>query len=219
MNNSETNNQVQLIGEVVKEFSFSHEILGEKFFTTLIKVPRLNDKFDIIPIMVSERLVDMSWEWTDSCLRITGQFRSRNRRTESGRNKLELFFFATDAEALESMESVSDRDRNIIRLDAYICKEPIYRETPLGREIADVLLAVNRMYGKTDYLPSICWGRSARFASKLAVGTHVAIVGRIQSRTYMKAQEDGSAKECTAWEVSVQTIRLVEDEKGGQAEC
>ena len=155
------NNQVTVMGEVVSNFSYSHEIYGEGFYMVDIKCTRLSDSFDIIPVMVSERLLDVTASYVGMLLCVNGQFRSYNRHEER-KNRLVLSVFAREVKFIEEMEESSKT--NQIYLDGYICKEPVYRKTPLGREIADLLLAVNRPYGKSDYIPCICWGRNARYA-------------------------------------------------------
>lgn len=208
MNIREENNRAKITGEVINNFTFSHEAYGEKFFTTTVRVPRLSSTWDIIPVMVSDKLVDVSADWVGSWIRITGQFRSNNKRQPDGRTKLELFVFALTAEPVTDWKKMSAEDVNSITLDGYFCKKPIWRKTPLGRYITDVLVAVNRAYNKSDYIPCICWGRNASYASRFDVGTHCVIEGRIQSRAYMKTLENGSTEERMAWEISVQTIQL-----------
>ena len=197
------NNQVTVMGEIVSDFSYSHEIFGEGFYMVDVKVKRLSESYDIIPVMVSERLLDVTGNYIGAYICVNGQFRSYNRHEER-KNRLVLSVFAREVEFLEDLEESSRT--NQIFLDGYICKEPIYRRTPLGREIADVLLAVNRPYGKSDYIPCICWGRNARFAGKLSVGEHVAVWGRIQSREYQKKISEVETETKTAYEVSIGKI-------------
>lgn len=177
------NNQVTMIGEIVSEFEFSHEVYGEGFYLVDISVSRLSDSVDYIPLMVSERLVDVTQSYIGETISVSGQFRSYNRHEEK-KNRLILSVFVRELEFVDEIED--DIKSNQIYLDGYICKEPIYRKTPLGREIADLLVAVNRSYGKSDYIPCICWGRNARYASSFEVGSHVEVYGRIQSREYIK---------------------------------
>lgn len=172
------NNQVTMIGEIVSEFEFSHEVYGEGFYLVDISVSRLSDSVDYIPLMVSERLVDVTQSYIGETISVSGQFRSYNRHEEK-KNRLILSVFVRELEFVDEIED--DIKSNQIYLDGYICKEPIYRKTPLGREIADLLVAVNRSYGKSDYIPCICWGRNARYASSFEVGSHVEVYGRIQS--------------------------------------
>ena len=156
------NNQVSVSGEIVSGFTFSHEVFGEGFYMVDILVRRLSDSADLIPVMISERLIDVNADYIGQIIYVTGQFRSFNRHEEK-KNRLVLSVFVRELEFLEELQE--DMKSNQIFLDGYICKEPIYRKTPLGREIADLLIAVNRSYGKSDYIPCICWGRNARFAS------------------------------------------------------
>lgn len=201
------NNQVQIVGEIVSGFAFSHEVYGEGFYVMDISVKRLSDSYDIIPAMVSERLIDVTQDYRGEMIQIFGQFRSYNRHEEK-KNRLVLSVFARE---ISFVEEENDKVKsNQIFLDGYICKNPVYRRTPLGREIADMLLAVNRPYGKSDYIPCICWGRNARFASGFEVGGHVQIWGRIQSREYVKKLEDDTAEKRVAYEVSVSKLEYLD---------
>ena len=203
------NNQVTIAGEIMGGFTFSHDVFGEGFYVMDISVGRLSDSNDIIPIMVSERLVDVKKDYTGMYTVINGQFRSYNRHEEN-RNRLVLSVFAREIEVLE--EPAGEVRPNYIFLDGYVCKPPIYRKTPLGREIADVLLAVNRPYGKSDYIPCICWGRNARFAESFRVGEHIQIWGRIQSREYQKKISETEFEKRIAYEVSVSKLECVSEE-------
>ena len=186
------NNQAAVMGKIISGFTFSHEIFGEGFYMMDVEVARLSESYDIIPVMVSERLIDVDANYEGEYVSIYGQFRSYNRHEER-RNKLILSVFARE-----------------IYLDGYICKEPVYRKTPLGREIADVLLAVNRPYGKSDYIPCICWGRNARYAGSFEVGAHCAVWGRIQSREYMKKLSEDQLEKRIAYEVSVSKLERMD---------
>ena len=200
------NNQVTVMGEVVSRFTFSHEIFGEGFYMVDIRVPRLSESYDTIPVMISERLLDITQDYLGMLLCVNGQFRSYNRHEER-KNRLVLSVFAREVEFIGQLEE--SFKTNQIYLDGYICKEPIYRKTPLGREIADLLLAVNRPYGKSDYIPCICWGRNARFANHFRVGERCAIWGRIQSREYMKKLDEEHVEKRVAFEVSVSKLELI----------
>lgn len=202
------NNQVTIMGEIVSNFTFSHEIFGEGFYMVDLKVDRLSESADIIPLMVSERLIDVTEDYQGYFVCVNGQFRSYNRHEER-KNRLVLSVFAREIEFVEAIEESAKT--NQIYLDGYICKAPIYRKTPLGREIADLLLAVNRPYGKSDYIPCICWGRNARFASGFSVGERCEIWGRIQSREYMKKIDEDSLEKRVAFEVSVSKLELKEE--------
>lgn len=205
-----TNNQVTIAGEVVSEFTFSHEVYGEHFYIVNIAVCRLSNSYDVIPVMVSERLIDVTSDYRGCVLQVSGQFRSYNRHEEN-RNRLVLSVFAREA-VLASQEDEDEQNPNHIFLDGYVCKHPVYRKTPLGREIADVLLAVNRPYGKSDYIPCICWGRNARFADKFEVGSHIQIWGRIQSREYQKKIAEDKYEKRVAYEVSVSKLEYIAEE-------
>lgn len=202
------NNQVTIMGEVASAFSFSHEVFGEGFYMVDVSVKRLSNSRDLIPVMISERLIDVSQDYTGEFLMVTGQFRSYNRHEEQ-KNRLVLSVFAREAAFIE--EEPDGAKTNNILLDGYICKLPVYRKTPLGREIADLLLAVNRPYGKSDYIPCICWGRNARFASAFEVGERVQLIGRIQSREYVKKLSETETEKRTAYEVSVSKLECCED--------
>ncbi|MBU9739674.1 MULTISPECIES: single-stranded DNA-binding protein [Diplocloster] len=201
------NNQVTIIGEIISDFSFSHEVFGEGFYMVDVNVRRLSDSYDCIPLMVSERLIDVTRDYRGESIQVAGQFRSYNRHEEK-KNRLVLSVFVRELEFIS--EEVENAKTNQIFLDGYICKPPVYRKTPLGREIADLLLAVNRPYGKSDYIPCICWGRNARYASGFEVGGHVEIWGRIQSREYMKKIDENDAEKRIAYEVSVSKLEYIE---------
>ena len=197
------NNQVTIMGKVATELSFSHEVFGEGFYMVEVEVKRLSNSEDRIPLMISERLIDVTQDYTGEYIMVHGQFRSYNRHEEQ-KNRLVLSVFVREISFME--EEPDGTKTNSIWLDGYICKEPIYRKTPLGREIADLLLAVNRPYGKSDYIPCICWGRNARYASGFEVGEHVQLLGRIQSREYVKRISDTETEKRVAYEVSVSKL-------------
>lgn len=201
------NNQVVIMGKIASQFTFSHQVFGEGFYLVDVLVRRLSDSEDRIPIMVSERLVDVSQDYEGEYIQISGQFRSYNRHEEK-KNRLVLSVFAREISFVEEEDEAMKS--NQIFLDGYICKPPVYRKTPLGREIADLLVAVNRPYGKSDYIPSICWGRNARYASAFQVGGHVLVWGRIQSREYMKKINETETEKRIAYEVSVSKLEYVD---------
>ena len=201
------NNQVSIIGEIASGFTFSHEVFGEGFYMLDVLVKRLSDSLDRIPVMISERLIDVTQDYQGEYIQITGQFRSYNRHEEK-KNRLVLSVFAREVTFVE--EENDKVKTNQIFLDGFICKPPVYRKTPLGREISDMLVAVNRPYGKSDYIPCICWGRNARLTSGFAVGGHVQVWGRIQSREYMKKLEGDITEKRIAYEVSVSKLEYME---------
>lgn len=212
------NNYLTLVGKVTGEKKFSHEIYGESFYVFNLEIPRLSGNSDIIPITVSERLLQEETLQEGKKLLIKGQFRSYN-SYENEKNRLILTVFAKDIVELEENE-VEEEENEIVKketitnevvLVGYICKKPIYRQTPFGREISDILLAVNRAYNKSDYIPCIAWGRTARFCQNLEVGSQVKIVGRVQSRTYEKKHEDGSVETRIAYEVSIGSLEVIEE--------
>ena len=209
------NNYLTLVGKVTGEKRFSHEIYGERFFTFNLSIPRLSGNADIIPVTTSERLINDEMLTEGNKLLIKGQFRSYN-SYENEKNKLVLTVFAKDVQEVEEDETSEENEivkkemtTNEVVLIGYVCKKPIYRQTPFGREIADLLLAVNRAYNKSDYIPTIAWGRNARFCQNLEVGTQVKIVGRVQSRIYEKKYEDGTVEEKIAYEVSICSLELI----------
>ena len=202
--NYEKNNIAHISGEVKEEPKFSHLILGEGFYDIAVEVPRLSEEFDTVPVTISERLIENIK--TGDKISIDGQFRSYN-KLEDGRSKLILTLFAKELSDID--ESVNP---NTISLTGFLCKQPIYRTTPFGREICDVLIAVNRAYNKSDYIPCIAWGRNARFVKNLEVGQKVNLQGRIQSRNYQKKHDDQTIENKVAYEVSISSICTCDDE-------
>ena len=200
------NNRVSVIGVVVSGFEFSHEVFGESFYIMELSVNRLSDQSDTIPVMISERLIDINQDYRGRTMEAIGQFRSYNRH-EGTRNRLVLSVFVREYHFMEAFTDYTKT--NQIMLDGYICKPPVYRKTPLGREIADLLVAVNRPYSNRDYIPCIAWGRTARFCENMEVGTEIKLIGRVQSRTYEKKYEDGTSQMKTAYEVSVASLEVV----------
>ena len=210
------NNHLSLIGKVTSDKTFSHETYGEKFYSFDLEVVRLSENSDIIPITISERLLPEVNLAIGTKLAIDGQFRSYN-NYENEKNRLILTVFAKDVvEVKDETEEQDPKATNEIVLVGYLCKKPIYRQTPFGREIADILLAVNRAYNKSDYIPCIAWGRNARFCQNVEVGTEVKITGRIQSRRYEKKFEDGSSQTRVAYEVSVSSMEIVEQDENAE---
>ena len=212
------NNYLTLVGKVTGEKKFSHEIYGERFYIFNLEIPRLSGNSDIIPITISERLIKEDTLQAGKKLLVKGQFRSYN-SYENEKNRLILTVFAKDVAELE--ENSEEEENEMVKKDiitnevvlvGFICKKPIYRQTPFGREISDILLAVNRAYNKSDYIPCIAWGRNARFCQNLEVGTQVKVVGRIQSRMYEKKHEDGTIENRVAYEVSVGSLEIIEEE-------
>lgn len=218
------NNYLTLVGKVTGEKNFSHEIYGERFYTFSLEIPRLSGNADIIPITISERLFKEEDLQEGKHLLVKGQFRSYN-SYENEKNRLILTVFAKDVMEVEEKEDEEENEMakkdvitNEVVLVGYLCKKPIYRQTPFGREISDLLLAVNRAYNKSDYIPCIAWGRNARFCQNLEIGSQVKIVGRVQSRTYEKKYEDGTVETRVAYEVSVGSLEVIEEKKDEQTE-
>lgn len=207
------NNRTYILGKVAKKPVFSHEICGEGFYLFYIEVLRKSGSTDTLPVIVSERLISINRLDVDRTVVINGQIRSYNKHTDNEEHShLILSVFAREIDVLEDVEINSDAN-NAVEIVGHLCKPPIYRKTPLGREIADILVAVNRPYGKSDYIPCIAWGRNARFAGGLEVGSHLQICGRVQSREYTKKIGEEEVEKRVAYEVSVSKIDLVEDEE------
>ena len=214
--NLSENNHLVLVGKVTSDKTYSHEIYGEKFYIFDLEVPRLSSAVDIIPITVSERLLTNLDLEIGKKITVEGQFRSYN-SYQNERNKLILTVFAKDIietveDETEESEERKDVVTNQVTLSGYVCKKPIYRQTPFDREISDLLLAVNRAYNKSDYIPCIAWGRNARFCQNMEVGTEVKIIGRVQSRKYEKKFEDGTSETRVAYEVSICSLELINEE-------
>ena len=207
--NYSQNNYIMLVGKITSEKKFSHEIYGESFFNFDLEIPRLSGISDIIPITISERLIanfDLS---IGKQVVIEGQFRSYN-TYEDSKSRLILTVFVK--EIREKGEDEEIKVPNEVQLVGHICRKPIYRKTPFGREIADILVAVNRAYNKSDYIPCIAWGRNARFCENMQIGTELRLVGRVQSRPYEKKHEDGTVEQRTAYEVSISSLEFVNKE-------
>lgn len=203
--NINLNNEVVLTGKVASELTFSHEVYGEGFYCFLLDVPRLSDISDIINITVSERLLKAPDIKMGDIVTVSGQFRSYNNYSDTG-SKLILTVFARDI--TDSDEEALKQNPNHIFLNGFLCKKPVYRTTPFGREITDILVAVNRAYNKSDYIPCIAWGRNARFAGNLEVGENIKIWGRIQSREYQKRLSEDNVITKTAYEISISKMEI-----------
>ena len=195
-------NVVNLRGELEEKLEFSHEIFGEKFFNAKIKINRLSNSFDVLPMTISERLLEEIDYKNNKMVNVVGQLRSYNKNINN-KNRLVLTVFVREIKPSEE----ENKDPNSIYLDGYICKDPIYRKTPLGREITDLLVAINRPYNKSDYIPSIVWGRNAKFAKSLKIGDRIQMWGRVQSREYEKKLENGDSIKKVAYEVSISKIK------------
>lgn len=199
------NNKVYLSGQIASAPEFSHEIMGENFYDLTISVARLSGQHDLIPITVSDRLMDGVDFEISNLIGLIGQFRSYNKIVD-GKSKLVLRVFVRE------ICECDEKSPNLIEIEGYVCKQPVYRTTPFKREIADLLVAVNRAYNKSDYIPAIAWGRNARYASTFRVGEKIHLVGRIQSRIYQKALDDGTVEERVAYEVSITKFDAVSEE-------
>lgn len=200
------NNMVTISGKIITEPEFSHEVYGEGFYKFILEVPRLSEVTDKIPVTISERLISKDEIQVGRLVEIDGQFRSYNSYNSEG-NKLVLTVFAREINFIDDEKKI--KNPNQIFLNGFICKKPVYRTTPFGREITDILLAVNRPYNKSDYIPCIAWGRNARYSEGLSVGDNIKIWGRIQSRPYQKRYETGEVVEKVAYEVSISKMEVV----------
>lgn len=202
------NNAVKISGEIVSDFTYDHEMYGEGFYKVFVQVTRISGNLDTIPVMVSDRIIDVNKNLTGEMVAIEGEFRSYNKHL-LGANKLLLFVLC---KKIEIVKYCMNEDEIFLR--GFICKNPIYIKTPFKREISDLLIAVNRYYGKSDYIPCICWGRNARYAAGFEIGDEIVIRGRIQSRTYEKKISDTEFETRTAYEVSANMIEKI----GGENE-
>lgn len=207
-----TTNKVHLSGEIVTEPELTHEICGEGFYEFFLSVPRLSEQTDVIPVTVAERLLCEIHPKAGDRITVDGQFRSYNKMAD-GHSKLMLTVFVKELEEADG----SDPGPNTVELTGYICKPPVYRTTPLSREICDMLLAVNRAFNKSDYIPCIAWGRNARYCKTLPVGTKLRVAGRVQSRRYVKKLSEEVSETRTAYEISVGRIERAEEESGAEA--
>ena len=218
MENAINNNNITLAGVVEREPEYSHEVFGEGYYIFMLKCSRTSGNKDTLPVMISDRLTDIREIKVGQVVTVLGQIRSFNRHVDGVKSKLILSVFARELEILaqDATELPFEENINTVVLDAYICKSPIYRCTPKGREIADILVAVNRPYGKSDYIPCIAWGRNARFAGELEVGEHIQIQGRFQSREYTKKISDNEIETRVAYEVSVSKIDYAEEGKANE---
>lgn len=208
-NTPSSNNKAVVIGTVDSELLKHHEVYGETFYQFYIRVPRLSDSFDRLPVTISERLLGEETLKIGQAVEVNGQFRSYNNYSADG-NRLLLTVFAREYKLLCREEAEEIQNPNTLTICGYLCKKPVYRTTPFGREICDLLVAVNRAYNKSDYLPCIAWGRNARFCEKLLVGTPLKILGRIQSREYLKHVGDEEIVK-TAYEISISKLEIAEE--------
>ncbi len=206
-NDLRQNNIVTISGEIISDYTYTHEVFGEKFYSFNLASKRLSSNSDIIPVTISDRLGVFDIFKIGSRVTINGQLRSYNDFSQQ-KNHLILTVFTKDIQPEEEDEKAIP---NQVLLNGFICKKPIYRTTPFGREISDILLAVNRAYNKSDYIPCIAWGRNAKFAGKLNVGDNIKLTGRMQSRNYQKKLEDGTILVKTAYEVSISKLELVSE--------
>ena len=204
------NNNITIYGLIAGEPVFNHTVYGEKFYKTYVSVRRTSGAFDVLPVIISDRIIDMKELKTGASVIITGRIRSYNEHIGE-KSKLILAIFTEIIEIYENETELPFNNDVVLR--GYICKEPIYRKTPLGREITNVLIAVNRAYGKSDYIPCITWGRTAKFVGHLPVGTHIEMTGRFQSRPYTKKISEDKIENRVAYEVSVGRVEIVEEKE------
>ena len=209
MNRKNDDNQVFISGRIVSDVKFNHAFLGEGFYGFDVEITRKSGNCDVIPVIISERIFDVNQDYYGMIVDISGEYRSCNRVVDS-KNALVLSVFALEIEIKDY--KFETEENNSVLLNGYLCKEPVYRITPKGRNIADVLLAVNRGNGKSDYIPCVFWGRNAVYVSRFGVGAKIGIFGRIQSRPYTKKLPSGEILERIAYEVSVSSMEVLEDE-------
>lgn len=206
MNKITENNKVLVSGTICSEIEFCHEMFGEGFYTFTLRIRRMSGMYDEIPVIISDRLIDVTQNIYGKYIKITGQLRTYQEHYENGKGRLLVYIFAKDYELLSN-----ESNENVIELDGYICRQPNYRITTLSRrDITDIMIAVNRRYNRSDYIPSITWGRTAKYVSHLDIGSHLIINGRIQSRNYIKTLENGDKIQRTAYEVSINKLSIAE---------
>lgn len=203
---NESTNSLYVQGEILQDPEFNHSVKDEQFYSFDLKVDRLSEECDVLPVIISSKFLTVKSLKAGDKIAIRGQFRSHN-KLEDGRSRLILSVFCQELE-----EWNDNLNSNVVELTGYICKEPIYRKTPLNREICDLLIAVNRNNNKSDYIPCLAWGRNARFAGNLPLGTRIELIGRIQSRKYNKKIETGIEITKIAYEVSIASIAALENE-------
>ena len=201
-------NHAVIVGEIVSGFTYNHELYEEKFFTVYVEVERTSGNKDVLPAVISERLINVNKDYIGQMVELTGQYRSYNRHS-GDKSRLELYVFVLDINFIKEFKDYTKS--NEVFLDGYICKKPIYRKTPLGREITDLLLAVNRSYGRSDYIPCIAWGRNAVYAREMEIGSRLCVYGRIQSREYLKVLPEKQIEKRVAYEVSISKLRRISD--------
>lgn len=201
------NNEVKVSGIVKGNFEFSHEVCGEKFYRGHIQANRASGFVDEVPILISERIINVNDSWNGRRVRVSGQFRSYNQHIDD-KAKVILNVFVEEIEEIEEMAS----DENEIEMIGFVCKAPTYRKTPLGREISDLLIAVNRQYGQSDYIPCVAWGRNARYTHSFELGKKIHISGRVQSREYTKKLSENESEIRTAYEVSIGMLEVIEED-------
>ena len=210
------NNNITLVGAIASEKVFSHEVFGEGFYNFTVEAERLSETSDVLPVTISERIIDNEKFVVGGNVFISGQIRSYNNYVEQeGRSRLVLTIFVKDFEMADKLKDDGENNPmnpNDVYLNGYICKPPVFRTTPFGREIADILIAVNRSYNKSDYIPCIAWGRNARFSSRLEVGDNIRVWGRMQSRAYQKKLNEDEIIEKTAYEVSISKLEMGDEE-------
>lgn len=201
-------NHAVIVGKIVSGFTYNHELYEEKFFTVYVEVERTSGNKDTLPAVISERLINVNKDYIGQMVELTGQYRSYNRHS-GDKSRLELYVFVLDINFIKEFKDYTKS--NEVFLDGYICKKPIYRKTPLGREITDLLLAVNRSYGRSDYIPCIAWGRNAMYAREMEIGSRLCVYGRIQSREYLKVLPEKQIEKRVACEVSISKLRRISD--------
>lgn len=200
-------NVIDLSGVVSQEPVYNHEVFGENFFQFYLSSIRMSENIDVLPVLVSERLIDLDSLKVGTYVHVKGQVRTFSKHTDDGARPSLLISVFTKEICIP--DEPFKNDVNEVTLNGYICKTPVERATPLGREICDVLVAVNRPYGKSDYIPCIAWGRNAKYVGELEVGTALKLTGRLQSRNYNKKIDDTNFEQRTAYEMSVSKLEVI----------
>lgn len=207
---NQKNNVIDITGTIVTPFTFSHEVYGEKFYSVGVQALRESGNIDTLNVVISSKIIDVSKDMYGTKVDLYGQLRTRN-ETINNKTHLQVYLFVQEIELFNELVHAKGLfDKNLVELDGYICKTPVYRKTPKGRAIADILVAVNRPYGKSDYIPCIAWGRNATMSERLGIGQHIQLKGRLQSREYEKKLSETESETRIAYEVSINNIDIVE---------
>lgn len=196
------NNIITLMGTVESTPQYSHSVMDENFYSFVLRVPRLSETDDLLPVTFSANIYDENIIKEGAKVRVKGQLRSYNKYSET-KTRLILTVFAKD---INISDDTDEENPNEIFINGFICKKPVYRKTPFGREITDLIIAVNRAFNRSDYIPAIAWGKNALYCENLEVGSNVLLWGRLQSRNYNKRISENETQIRTAYELSITKI-------------